>query len=140
MAVSGQGGNPGLRNLGDGPLAGSRILVAEDEIVIAMYVQTVLEENGAAVIGPCHSLPECLDLAAKENLTACILDMHLGPESSEPLARRLVERGVPILFYTGRAAPDAIRSQWPNSSVLVKPADGHQLVEALLSLMRHART
>ncbi len=83
-------------------LAGHRILVVEDEYLIAMQVQEWLEAAGADVVGPVPSVEQALDLIAQDGLTAAILDINLGHgRTVYPLADKLAALGVPYLFATG---------------------------------------
>jgi len=83
-------------------LAGHRILVVEDEYLIAMQVQEWLEAAGADVIGPVPSVEQALDLVEEDGLTAAILDINLGyGRTVYPVADKLAALGVPYLFASG---------------------------------------
>lgn len=84
-------------------LDGKRILVVEDEPLIAMMVEDMLAELGAQVIGPAGSLAEAL-LLAEEQIDAALLDVNLEGERVYPVAERLTVRGVPFVFATGYGA------------------------------------
>ena len=122
---------------GAGRLAGRRILVVEDEIIIAMALQAGLEDDEAEVVGPSHTLAAALDLAAHADVSAAILDLCLGPESIAPVARLLNERGIPFLFYTGQSESDPVRREWPRVLSLPKPTPTRQIVQAVASLFVH---
>lgn len=83
-------------------LDGKRILVVEDEPLIAMMVEDMLAELGA-VIGPAGSLAEAL-LLAEEQIDAALLDVNLEGERVYPVAERLTVRGVPFVIATGYGA------------------------------------
>jgi DNA-binding response OmpR family regulator len=117
-------------------LAGSRILVVEDEFIIALEIQSNLEEAGATVIGPAFTLAKAFDLAMREKLCAATLDLRLGHDSIAPVARLLNERHVPFLFYTGQPVDDPVRRAWSASKTLSKPASGDTLVEAVAEIIR----
>lgn len=116
-------------------LAGARILVVEDEFIIALELQTYLEEAGATVVGPAHSLAAALQLAAHADISAATLDLRLASDSVGPVARILSDRGVPFIFYSGQPAGDPVRSEWPQSIVISKPAPPEMLVDALAELI-----
>src|SRR5215831_14789420 len=79
-------------------LAGTRILIVEDEVIVAMDIQTILEDEGAKVVGPAHTLNQALELASQADITLAILDWRLGKDSVGPLARMLASRNIPFVF------------------------------------------
>lgn len=116
-------------------LAGARILVAEDEILIALDVSSMLSDAGAEVAGPATTLRSAAAIAENEPLSAATLDVRLGRATTERIAAILTERGIPFLFYTGEALPEDMRVRWPDAAVVIKPARQIQLVKAVLALM-----
>jgi CheY-like chemotaxis protein len=83
-------------------LLGRRLLVVEDEYLLADDMRLNLEDAGAVVVGPVGSLSEALSLIAKEELLdGAILDVNLGGEKSFAVADHLMARGVPLIFATG---------------------------------------
>ena len=82
-------------------LEGRRILVVEDEFLIAMEVEDVLRALGAEVVGPFGRLAPALGAVKKEVLDGAVLDVRLDGETSEQVAAELVSRGVPVLLTTG---------------------------------------
>ena len=117
-------------------LAGSRVLVVEDEFIIALEVQSTLEEAGATVVGPAFTVSQALEFALHENLSAATLDLRLGPDSVAPIARILAEHHIPFVFYTGQPASDPVRRAWPDAKVLSKPTSGDELVGAIADILR----
>lgn len=111
-------------------LRGKRILIVEDEPIVAMALEDILLDLGCEIVGPAYSLSQALNLIENEILDAAVLDINLNGERSDPAAETLVSKGVPFAFATGYAAD---RSQFPPSvaPVLEKPYTGAQL-EALL--------
>jgi PAS domain S-box-containing protein len=85
------------------PVLGSRILVVEDEALIAMDIAATLEQAGCTVVGPAPTLAEAMRLADVERLDAAVLDRNLGGDSSAPVARRLRDRGIPFAVVSGYA-------------------------------------
>jgi DNA-binding NarL/FixJ family response regulator len=120
----------------NGRLAGSRILVAEDEFIIALEIQSSLEEAGANVVGPAFTVSGALELMAHESISAAILDLRLGRDSASPVAACLADRQIPFLFYTGQPAEDSIRRAWPQTQTLSKPASGDDIVRAIAEIIR----
>jgi len=85
-------------------LSGRRILVVEDEFVLADELQRGLEDAGAEVVGPAPTVEAALKaLRAGGTLDAAVLDMNLGPRNEKvyPVADVLDALGVPFVFVTG---------------------------------------
>lgn len=78
-----------------------RVLVVEDEPLIAMLIESMLEDAGCEVVATAPNLKTGLVEAQKENLDLAILDMTLGQDSSFAIADILDDRGVPFLFASG---------------------------------------
>jgi CheY-like chemotaxis protein len=112
-------------------LVGRRILVVEDEMMIAMLVEDMLAELGCAVVGPAHALDVALQLARTEqDLDAALLDVNLGGQPVFAVADALREKGVPAIFSTGYG--DAgLRDIDRGSQVLQKPFRAGDLAKAL---------
>jgi CheY-like chemotaxis protein len=84
------------------PLYGRRILIVEDEYLIAMQVKRWLLAAGAEVVGPVSSVEQALDLIEGDRLDAAVLDVNLGNGGTVyPVADKLSALGVPYLFATG---------------------------------------
>ena len=84
------------------PLNGRKIMVVEDEYLVADDLAALLREAHAEVIGPASSLPKAIRLAADtEQIDAAVLDIDLGGVNVFPLVDELRGRRVPILFLTG---------------------------------------
>jgi CheY-like chemotaxis protein len=82
-------------------LEGKRILIVEDEFLIAMTASDMLGELGAVIVGPAATVNEALELARAENIDAALLDLNLYGHSSAIVAEALEARGIPIVFATG---------------------------------------
>jgi DNA-binding response OmpR family regulator len=106
----------------DRPLQGASILVVEDDPILALDIVRLLLAAGANVKGPALSLERALELAKAVHLSCAVLDVTLRDGLVFPAARLLRQRGVGIVFYTGIGDPEAIRRDWPEAEVLVKPA------------------
>ena len=95
-------------------LAGCRVLVVEDDMMIAVIVEEVLQNLGCVVVGPVGKLDAALRLADEEVLDAAILDITIRGGETFPVAERLQARGVPFALASGYgdwALPDAYRNQ-----------------------------
>ncbi len=82
-----------------------RVLVVEDEPVVAMCLEDMLETLGYLTIGPASRLSEGLALAECACFDAAILDINLGGERSTTIAETLRDRGVPFAFASGYGSP-----------------------------------
>lgn len=99
-------------------ISGKRILVVEDEFIVAAMVCDVLEGAGAEPVGPVGRVEDGLKIIADQAIDAAILDWNLHGESGVPLAEALRARGIPFLIATGYGAVEAAFSEQP---VLGKP-------------------
>jgi DNA-binding NtrC family response regulator len=81
--------------------AGRRILVVEDEYLIAEHIALMLEDLGYEVVGPVPTIAEALDAIAAGTLDAVLLDANLGGTSSAPIATELAARRLPFVVVTG---------------------------------------
>lgn len=114
-------------------LQGKRVLVVEDEPIVAMMVEDMLADLGVAVVGPATTLEEALSLARADRLDAAVLDVNLNGERSAPVAAVLQSRGVPFVFATGYGPGE--RDEHPTAPVVQKPYRGDQMAEALRRIM-----
>jgi DNA-binding response OmpR family regulator len=121
------------------PLAGSRILVVEDEAFVAFDLTEALTDAGAAVVGPAMTLTAAFRHAANGELSAALLDVRLGSETVFPVAKVLLDRGVPLAFHTGDRDASTLGRGWPESEVLTKPASREAIVGALAKLLGRPR-
>ena len=109
-----------------------RILVVEDDYMIAEDVRLELTQAGAVVVGPVPSVSRALDLLDNvAPVDAAILDVNLGTERSFPIAERLETLAIPFLFSTGYNSAD-IPPEWQHAMVVIKPFQ-IESVEQLLS-------
>jgi DNA-binding response OmpR family regulator len=97
-----------------------RVLVVEDEMLVAMLLEDMLAGLGYEVIGPAARLDEARRLLAREAIDAAILDVNLEDESSIPLAEELQAQGTPFLFATGYGA-HVLPERFKGVPVLRKP-------------------
>jgi CheY-like chemotaxis protein len=119
-------------------LAGRRVLVVEDEMIVAMLLQDMLADLGCAVVGPAHVLEDALDLARREHrLDVALLDVNLAGKPVFAVADALRELGVPAIFSTGYG--DAgLREVDRGAPVLQKPFRVGDLARALAAALSEA--
>jgi CheY-like chemotaxis protein len=82
-------------------LQGARILIVEDEFLLAMDIESAIREEGGEVVGPIVNLEEAVATAGREQLNAAVLDLNLRGEMSYPVAEVLDRRHIPFVFATG---------------------------------------
>jgi CheY-like chemotaxis protein len=120
------------------PLAGCRILVVEDEYLIAMEVKRWLQAAGAEVLGPVPSVDKALDLIDDQRPDAAVLDVNLGSgDDVYSVADKLTVLGVPYLFATA-AVRLSDASVYRHRPQLDKPFSEGELVRALVKLTTSA--
>ena len=71
------------------------------------------------------------------SIDAAVLDIRLRDQSIAPVARRLGERSVPFVFYSGQNHWDPIHQEWPDNKVTQKPAPARTIVSALVEALEH---
>ena len=111
----------------------TRILLVEDEALVAMMMHGVLEQLDCAVIGPCATCFEALSLLKESKIDAAILDVNLGGETVYPVADALTRLGVPFAFATGYGR-ETIESRFAHVKTLEKPVGYDELRAALRDL------
>lgn len=82
---------------------GKRVLVVENEYLLAREIQRQLEASGAAVVGPVPSVAQALELIDDHQIDVAILDVQLDAETSFPIANALEAKGIPFVFATAYA-------------------------------------
>ena len=112
-------------------LNGRRILVVEDEYMIADAMQRGLEDEGVIVVGPAPSVRKALRLLdAAADLDGAVLDMNLGDEQVFPVADALQAKDIPFLFTTGYDAA-AVPPAWRHVQRLEKTIEFAAITRAL---------
>jgi DNA-binding response OmpR family regulator len=120
-----------MNSIDDRPLQGARILIAEDDAILAFDLGIVLQKAGAEILGPTLTLAHTLALAESSPLSAAVLDVSLRDAEVFPAAEALKERGVGIVFYTGYAGVESLQRNWPYAQVLTKPTPPRILIRAV---------
>ena len=116
-------------------LTGRRVLVVEDESLVAMLLETILEDMGCSPVGPVATVDEGLAMVAAEtSLDAALLDVNVAGREVFPIAEALKARGVPFIVSTGYGEgglPDA----WRGQATVQKPFTESAIRDALLKAM-----
>ena len=113
-------------------LTGKKVLLVEDEFIVAENTAEMLRELGAEVVGPAARLASGLRIARTEQFDSAVLDINIAGERSDPIAEVLRERGIPYVLATGYGN---MAAQGPDVPVLDKPYTKLGLQEALTRIM-----
>jgi CheY-like chemotaxis protein len=103
-----------------------RVLLVEDEALVAMMIQECLTEYGHSVVGPISRAADALAAAKQGEFDAAILDINLSDGMAYPVAEILSQRGVPFAFVTGYEA-DTVDERFSEVPVLQKPIERQML-------------
>jgi DNA-binding response OmpR family regulator len=114
-------------------LRGKRILLVEDEPIIALMLEDMLGDMGIEVVGPASTLEQALVFADDPALDAAILDVNLNGQQSHPVAERLKARGIPFLFATGYGSVGL--DDMESSRVIHKPYRQERISAALEQML-----
>lgn len=101
---------------------GMRVLVLEDEALVAMLLEDMLADLGCATVGPFAELGEAQAFLSSTpgGCDAAIIDVNVGGFASYPLASSLAAGGIPFAFSTGYD-PGALDAEWRDRPSLSKP-------------------
>jgi DNA-binding NtrC family response regulator len=109
-------------------LSGKRILIVEDEPLIALELREVMEEAALVPVGPVGRVSDALEVIRARGCDAALIDFQLGSETSTPVADALAAQGVPFAFVTGYG-DDAIPEAHRGRPLIRKPYVVSHLVE-----------
>ena len=117
-------------------LNGKRVLLVEDETLVAMLVEDMLADEGCAVAGTATRLHEALKAANDTSLEIdfAILDVNLAGDPIFPVAEALAARGVPFAFATGYGA-GGLPDEWKSRPTLQKPFTSSEIIAVLTRMM-----
>lgn len=115
-----------------GKATGRRVLVVEDEAVIAMYLEDIITDLGYVFVGPAHDVSSALAEIDRGGFDCALVDLTLGADSAEPVGRALKALEIPFAFSTGAARLEG--AGFADVPLLLKPFDSTQLEGVLLQL------
>ena len=116
-------------------LEGTRVLVVEDEFLVATLIEDVLESAGCVVSGPIPRVAEALDAVDHETYDVAVLDVNLGGDRIDPVADALCRRNVPFVFVTGYTE-NALPGEFAERPRLCKPFKMGELLGILCRLVK----
>ena len=114
----------------------SRVLVAEDEALVALNLASSIEEANGVAVGPVATVGEGLALVAREGVHAAILDIRLGDMPVTPLAVALLEESAIVLFHTASPIPLELTARFGDLARCEKPMASERVILRLAGLLR----
>jgi CheY-like chemotaxis protein len=117
------------------PLNGRRVLVVEDESLVAMLLETILEDMGCTPVGPASNIDDGEAMARDTtDLDAALLDVNVAGRQVFPVAEALRARGVPFVFSTGYGE-GGLPDEWRGNPTIQKPFTESAVRDALMKAM-----
>ena len=125
-----------ITSSGNSPVSGLRVLVVEDEFLIALDIDRILENAGAKLVLTAGRIDEALRILGEDHaIDAAVLDLKLDKDSTLLIAEKLQALGIPFVFLTG--APEAAQTRgFPRAPVVAKPFDSTMLIAGLSLALR----
>ena|ERR687891_36002 len=114
-------------------LRGRRVMIVEDEMLVAMELEDLLVEQGCAVVGPAPSAARALALLDEELPDVAVLDVNLNGQTAMPVVAVLRAQGVPFVLATGYG--HALQPELRQAPRVDKPVDHDKLVRVLARLL-----
>jgi len=111
-------------------LAGRRLLVVEDEMLVLMLVEDMLEDLGCTNVATAATVEQALQLIDSQEFDAAMLDMNLNGDRTHAVADALAAKGVQFLFATGYSGPDMLDG-YGDRPILTKPYQAYELAAIL---------
>lgn len=121
------------QNIGS-PLNGTRILIVEDEFLLATYLKKLLEDKGGQIVGPAATVDTALAILKTDALDAAILDLNLDGECTRNVAQTLVDKNVPFVVVTGYERNDVHSDILRQAVHMEKPLQPDELVRIIAAL------
>jgi CheY-like chemotaxis protein len=120
------------------PLERPKVLVVEDEFIIALDLSETVKDLGYELEGPYADRQNALEAIESDLPDCAILDVFTADGEVYPLADRLAEAGVPIVFHSGHVSPAEVKARYPDAQACAKPCPPDQLIDALQEAVARA--
>ena len=121
---------------GSASLDGLKVLLLEDQLLVAMSVEAMLADHGASLVETVSSVESARRKLQAFHPDVAVLDLNLGAELSVPIAHELHARRIPFVFATGYGEANMIPPEFRNVSIVRKPYSGETIAEALKKVAR----
>ena len=120
---------------GRADLSGNTLLLVEDQLLIALDVESMLGELGITDVTTSGSVADAMKKLSSVSPTVAVLDVNLGNETSIPIARELTRRRIPFVFATGYGERGMVPVEFAEIPLVRKPYDSESLMSALVRVM-----
>jgi len=119
------------------PNADHRILICEDDRLIAMGWAAMLADGGYTVVGPAHSAEKALEMAYRHLPTLALIDIDLGGTiDGISLAAELAPLGILVIFITGDCKKAAVEGRELAADILIKPVTHSTVLHLVTSILQ----
>ncbi len=115
-------------------LSNRKVLVVEDEMMIAILIEDMLDELGCTIVGPATNVPRALDLIDTPQVEVAVLDLNLDGQDTYAIADALQRKNLPFIFATGYGAA-GLRKEYASRLVLQKPFQISDFESALMEAL-----
>lgn len=112
-------------------LSDHRVLIVEDELLVAMELQALLDRSGWEVVGLAPSLDRALGLLGREDPDVALLDVNLKGERVTPVVRQLKKRGIPFILITGYSRHQLSEPDLSDAPCVQKPVNHRELLRVM---------
>ncbi|WP_427792738.1 response regulator [Brevundimonas diminuta] len=120
-------------------LSGRRVLIVEDESLVAMLLEAILSDLGCMVVGPESNIGDGLRVVASDvQLDAALLDVNVAGQEVFPVASALKARGIPFVFSTGYGE-SGLPEEWRGNPTVQKPFTDAAIRDALMAALNIAQ-
>ncbi|MFZ3584666.1 response regulator [Loktanella sp. DJP18] len=114
-----------------------RVLIVEDEVLIAMNLEDMLNDLGHEVVGQATRIDKAMELARESDIDFAVLDINLVGKQSFPVADILRERGIPFAFASGNG-PEGLVDGYRHFPALQKPYAQEDLERTIARVFRES--
>jgi len=111
-----------------------RVLIIEDEAMIALLIEDMVGDLGGQVVGPATKFEQAMYLALQADFDLAVLDVNIDGLAVYPIADVLRDRGIPFIFMTGYDS-SVIPQRYQHNCVLLKPFTNQTFSNALREII-----
>jgi len=116
-------------------LAGKRVLLCEDELLVSMLIEDLLKDHGCVIVGPFSTVPPAHDAAQNAEIDIAVLDVNLRGAKIYPVAEALAQRDIPLVILSGYGE-EAVPPHRPKWRACSKPFNTAELLNILCELLK----